>query len=351
MLSFGPFKKSEAHALTSAWPTDATELLVAAAFASEAGVRALAGLIPLDEPGLRKRWLIGLENGLTQPEALTALSALEGSEARVPYGRELIESPDLRGKRFFHPKVYAARSPAGLVVVSASGNLTRGGLRDNVEQFLAVRADPGEALESELDGWWGRMWKLADPVDAAFIEAYAAVRPKLRAPASRGGEAEEADPLVEQEPAPTDLSGAEWLWIEATRPLEGGSNNQLELMLDAHHFFYPDDEPARDAKRSLAFVDAAGTTYENPDRVIHYNGPPLMPKGNSMWRVRLPTEHEGLSGYQRGGVTIRFSRTAVADRYAIEFAPIGSPEAEAWARESLKRAEVPGSPPRRMGWR
>lgn len=350
MLSFGPFGKSAVHPLSSSWPPDATELLVAAAFASEAGVRALSDLAPLAEPGLRKRWLIGLENGLTQPEALRVLAELDDSEVRVPFGRELIESTSLRGKRFFHPKVYAARSPAGLVVVSASGNLTRGGLLENVEQFLAWRSDPGDPVEAEFSSWWSRRWRSADPVDAALIEAYAEVRPKLRARES-SGETEATDSLVEQEPAPTDLAGASWLWIEATGPLEGGSNNQLELMLDAHHFFYPDGEPARDEKRSLIFVDAAGATYENPDRVIHYNGPPLMPKGNSMWRIRLPTAREGLSGYQEGGVAVRFGRTAVADRYTVEFATIGSPEAEAWIRESLKCAEVPGPPPRRMGWR
>lgn len=350
MIAFGPFKDGEPHPLREALPAEPRELLVAAAFASEAGVRALAELMPLGEAGLRKRWLIGLENGLTQPEALKALAELDDSEVRVPYGREIVASSSLSGKKFFHPKIYAVAAADRLVLVSASGNLTRGGLVENVEQFLAWEGDPRDPLALGFAKWWKRAWGAADPVDADFIASYEKVRPKLR-PRKRPGD-EESGPLVEVEPSPSDLASAEWLWVEAIRPLEGGANNQFELILTAHHFFYPDEEePPRDKKRSLVLVDNTGTEFTNPDRVIHWNGPPLMPKGNSMWRIRLPTEAEGLSGYQGGNVVIRFHRTATPDRYDIEFAPIGSPEAEAWEREAAKIAEKPGKRPRRMGWR
>lgn len=117
--------------------------------------------------------------------------------------------------------------------------------------------------------------------------------------------------------------------MEATRPLEGEANNQFELIRDAHHLFYPDGEPAKELKRRLTFLDRAGTVYDKPSRVIHYNWPPLMKKGNAMWRIRLPTDNEGLLGYQEGNVAIRFERTDTRDRYLIEFAPLGGSEANA----------------------
>jgi len=346
LLNFGPRKKGEAHLLSTLRLEGAREILVAAAFASEAGVRELvAGIDLFAAADVRKRWLIGLENGLTQPEALEAILDLEQSEVRVPYGSEIPETPGFHGNQFFHPKIYAAASSSEAVLISTSANLTRGGLRDNIEQALTWRGAPGDPQFRDMTKWWRRMWGGATPVDSDFIEGYALVRPKLQLPPAGTDE-----PLEEAEPAPTDLSRASWMWVEATRPMEGGANNQFELMLDAHHFFYPDGEPDKDVKRRLYFEDRDGHVYEKDSRVIHFNGPPLMPKGNWMWRIRLPTEHEGLTGYQHGGVSIRFIRADKPDHYKIKIAEIGSPEAERWFHESAKRAEVAGPPPRRMGW-
>jgi hypothetical protein len=75
-----------------------------------------------------------------------------------------------------------------------------------------------------------------------------------------------------------------------------------------------------------------------------------MPKGNAMWRVRLPTLNEGLSGYQDGGVAIRFTRTDVADRYRIEIAQLGTSDVDSWKADSRKIATAPTNPPRNMGW-
>ena len=127
-----------------------------------------------------KQWLIGLENGLTQPKALKALLKLDNSEVRVPYGRKIIRSPGLCGGKFLHPKIYSVRSTERSIVVSASGNLTHGGLRSNVEQLLAWIGDPGNPVEKALIGWWSTAWKAAEAVDQDLIDAYAEVRPNLR---------------------------------------------------------------------------------------------------------------------------------------------------------------------------
>jgi HKD family nuclease len=352
MLAFGPWTGPD-HVLSDVWGLAAPQQLrVAAAFASEAGARTLRGLCPSRAfDAVAKRWLVGIENGLTQPEALAYLAELHDSEVRVPYGAKALESGGLRAPTFFHPKVYAYDSDGARAIVSASANLTEGGLIRNTEQFMAWSGDPSDAVAASFDSWWTETWAKSTVVTAEFIVAYEKIRPELQPVPKPPAAAPRAAPIYEAEPAPSDLKGAEWMWIEAIRNPEGGSRNQLELILTGYHFFYPDDDdPPRDTGRSLEFLDPAGNLFDNPDRIVHYNGPPFMPKGNAMWRVRLPTEHEGLSGYQDGGVAIRFTRTDAPDRYRIEFADLGGSEAAAWQAGSRKIATAPTKPPRNMGW-
>lgn len=352
MLEFGPWPGAE-HVLSDVWADSAPQQLrVAVAFASEAGARTLRSLCPSRAfDGIAKRWLVGIENGLTQPEALAYLADLHDSEVRVPYGEKSLESGGLRAPTFFHPKVYAYDGDGTLTIVSASANLTEGGLIRNTEQFMSWSGTPSDAIAEDFDRWWSAMWDRATVVTPEFVAAYEAVRPKLQPPFKPLADEPEPGPIYEAEPAPSDLKAADWMWVEAIRSPEGGSRNQLELILTGYHFFYPDKlDPPRDAGRSLQFVDVAGNLFDNPDRIVHYNGPPFMPKGNAMWRVRLPTQNEGLSGYQDGGVAMRFIRTGVHDQYRIEIADLGSQEAQAWQAASRKIATAPTNPPRNMGW-
>lgn len=349
MLRFGPTSRRASHILSELWEVDPPKnVRVAAAFATEAGARTLRDLVPAAEfDSAEKRWLIGIEKGITQPEALAYLSGLPDSEVRVPFGLETLQSPALRASTFFHPKLYVFTCDRRLTIVSSSANLTESGLRDNIEQFLAWSGARTEPTSATVDAWWTRMWSAADVADPTFIEDYTRRRPTVQPPVDQSGP---RGPILEAEPAPADLKGADWMWVEALRPLEGGSNNQFELFLSGYHFFYPDAEPLRGDRRQLEFVGADGRIYDNPERVIHFNGPPFMARGNSMWRVRLPTAAEGLIGYQDGGVILRFVRMPTLNRYLLEIADVGSELAHRWERESRKLASVPGPPTRRMGW-
>ena len=352
MLAFGPWPGPE-HVLSDAWASAAPQQLrVAVAFASEAGARTLRSLCPARAfDAVPKRWLVGVENGLTQPEALAYLAELHGSEVRVPHGDKSLETGGLRAPTFFHPKVYVFDGDGTHTIVSTSANLTEGGLIRNTEQFMCWSGTQDEPTATSLDEWWEATWDKATIVTPEFISAYEKVRPRLQPPANAPASAPPPAPICETEPAPSDLKSADSMWIEAIRSPEGGSRNQLELILTGYHFFYPDElDPPRDVGRQLTFLDPAGDLFDNPDRIVHYNGPPFMPKGNAVWRVRLPTQHEGLSGYQDGGVAIRFTRTDVKDRYRIEIAELGSPEAEGWKTASRKIATAPTHPPRNMGW-
>lgn len=330
-----------------------SRLRVAAAFATESGVSQIEELVgPAVFAAADKEWLIGLENGFTQPTALRRLLTLDRSTLCMVDVNAVLTSSSLTGSRFFHPKIYefAALDSHEATIVATSANLTEGGLRKNVEQFLTWDGGLSDDVARTHQAWWAGLWRDEWLATEALISEYADRRPEIQQHA-RGENQGGTGPIVEVEPSASELRLANRMWVEAVRAPEGGSQNQLELLLNAHVFFFPDvEDPPRDLPRSLVFVDDHGTEYTNAGRQILFNGPPLRVKGNHMWRVYLPTAHEGLVGYQDGDVLIGFERTAVPDRYLIRFVPRGSPEAAVWHEASSKVATVTGTPSRSMGW-
>jgi hypothetical protein len=346
VLKFIPLRSGIKHPLREAWDAVQPDLLrVAAAFSTESGAQEfrnrIIGSTPFD--AIDKRWLIGIQQGVTQPEALGLLGSLPSSEVRVPFGLEALASPTLRAPTFFHAKAYYFEnsSTGEIRLLSSSANLTYRGLRTSVEQFLAWSGGARDAEADSFNDWWTTLWSAANVADNAFINAYEVRRPVLPTPAN----------ALTTGPADSVLQRAQSFWIELTRKPEGGSFNQVELLFNGHFFFYPDtSSPRSDVHRPLTFEDPVGNRYEDPGRRVMYNGPPLKPGGNHMWRVYLPTAGQGLSGYQDGDAIVRFERTDDRDHYLIEIAPSRSPQALAWIDSAAGVAEHGGAVPRRMGW-
>jgi hypothetical protein len=224
--------------------------------------------------------------------------------------------------------------------VSTSANLTWSALASNVEQVLVWQGTKSDDVALAFRAWWDPLWNAADDANSSFRAQYEAKRPRVPPPPN----------TVSKEPANSTLRAATSFWIELTRKPEGESYNQIELLFNGHHFFYPHTKkPSKAAGRQLTFEDTRGNVYNAAGRQVTFNGPPRLKKGNGMWRVYMPTLAEGFTGYQDGDVLVRFTRTATADRYRIEVAPVGSPRALTWGKESTV-VEHPGPPPHRMGW-
>ncbi len=349
MLHLAPFESTHVHPLAAAARAiDPDRIRIAAAFATEAGLEVLRSKLIKNAvfDAADTRALLGVQQGVTQPEVLERLLSGARSQVRVPFGVQALESPGLRAPMFFHPKIYAFErtSSRTIAIVSGSANLTYSALRTNVENLLVWTGKASDAVAVEFDAWWAAMWTSATIVNSAFIENYRSARPRTPTP-----------PSIPQSgpngPSATSLWQAQVLWVELVRKPEGASFNQPELLLTAHHFFYPNEQsPSRAQPRILTFTDSSGRVYNNPNRSIRFNGPPLRATGNSMWRVYMPTESEGLTGYQDGDVLLRFDRTPTADRYLVSIADASGPEAAAWIARSSGIATKAGARPRRMGW-
>ena len=124
---------------------------VAVAYATLPGVEALK--LALGGIPERSRWVVGLDDAITQPEALEYIAGLAGSELRVV---------ELMPARRFHPKMYllwSSSAEAKATAAIGSGNLTVNGFSENGETAVVLAAEAEEDA-NELKQQWQDMWDL-----------------------------------------------------------------------------------------------------------------------------------------------------------------------------------------------
>ena len=124
---------------------------VAVAYATLPGVKALAlavGGIPQVS-----RWVVGLDDAISQPEALEYIEKLSGSKLRVV---------KLTPSRRFHPKMYllwSSSEKGNAAAAIGSGNMTVNGLRKNGEVAVILTAEAAKEADA-LKKQWREMWNL-----------------------------------------------------------------------------------------------------------------------------------------------------------------------------------------------
>lgn len=93
---------------------------------------------------LRKRWLVSIDRGITDPNALSYLAELPNSIVKVP-NADLILKNGLKTSYYFHPKCYifdCQDDQDKIALFSGSCNLTMGGLYFNTEQATSLILAP-----------------------------------------------------------------------------------------------------------------------------------------------------------------------------------------------------------------
>lgn len=113
------------------------------AYATRGGVQLINDVLAAeisDWVNIRKRWLISLDFGLTEPKALETLLALPNSEVRIPYAHEVLKNK-LKPFRCFHSKsmfFYKDRLEAGPTgIYIGSANMSISGLCYGHENAMA----------------------------------------------------------------------------------------------------------------------------------------------------------------------------------------------------------------------
>ena len=237
------------------------------AFATNKGAR-LFGAAAAASPNwsnAHKRWVISIDGGVTEPDALRYLLRLRRSEVRIHDAEELI-TRRLRPIHRFHPKTLLLERPhnpsttVGLLVGSA--NLTFNGLCYGHEHALSAVATGHTAADaipaSVLPGIADLESAIASAtvIDLAFVDRYEAIRPARPSPPTEEDDAR-ANLILQQQPVipatqAAALAAADHLWIDIEYVVANrGRNeegNQIDMQRGTRVFFgFGDNQLARNS--------------------------------------------------------------------------------------------------------
>lgn len=110
------------------------------------------------------RWLFGLDDCITDPQAIYVASGMKNAETRTV--------AVIAGRRF-HAKAYlldlSARQSATLIV--GSPNLTEAALTKNCEGFVLVRAKTRKQT-LDLQRYWDSLWGMGEPATKESVSRY-----------------------------------------------------------------------------------------------------------------------------------------------------------------------------------
>jgi HKD family nuclease len=314
---------------------------VAVAYATEQGVNLLLSSMSAEPrwESATKMFLIGIDQGFTQPAALKRLATLLHSSVRIPGANEVLESANLHRKSIFHPKAYcfdsgSATIPFGLLIGSA--NLSVAGLTQNTELSLAYTgfrktAQSWSDVFHPFNRWWNQQWNRAEQLNEALLARYSYLLEDIRRSSPTR--------FLAEEPSPSDLTSAQSVWIESGF-LSGGSHNQLELPQGVENFFgAPVPGPGAEIILRLHHGSNSWDSW-------------LKFWGNQVWRLRLPTPAQGLTSCEN--TILRFNRNPKGGTFELVIAHPASREASDWEANSIAlgtlRETIHRQGGRRYGW-
>jgi HKD family nuclease len=288
---------------------------VAVAYASKGGVRLLEDRLGSETWALaRKRFLVSIDFGFTDPKALLRLSKLANAEVRVPNGRAVLRSPSLRPPTPFHAKAFAFRGDqwfklTGLVVGSA--NLTASALSTGAEvvtkQVWTDNSFSSEAWEhlrqtKALLDWFDDVWEAADSL-SDVMDGYRSARRRLPKPQMIGEDKTKAtrhflaspDHHVITGTLAVQLATAKALWVDASSVIRNRGHQNPGTQLNTPRgtrVFFGFDSKKVDKNTTLGAVNMRVADRQYVERTIRFSD-------NSMDIVNLPIpEENGLDSYQ-----------------------------------------------------
>ncbi|MFQ5925628.1 MAG: phospholipase D-like domain-containing protein [Dehalococcoidia bacterium] len=154
----------------------ADDLKLAVAFVSASGLSLIEPYLQqcIQRDG-RAEFLVGLDLLTTEPKALKILH--EMSQAGLPVTCFCYSDPSRPSASIYHPKLYLIAAEDEVTIVIGSSNLTKGGLKDNVEINAVVQAKRDDEIVSDIYAVYNSL-KFQQPrvePDAEFISLYEAL--------------------------------------------------------------------------------------------------------------------------------------------------------------------------------
>lgn len=278
---------------------------VATAYATVSGVRAL--LAAFEDHGLHSsRWLLGIDDSVTQPGAIDLLMSLPNAEVRVA----TYEDQHLR----FHPKFFVFGKESGvkkILSIIGSANLTASALCGNGET-VAVLESQSDHDQDSLDSVWSALWSQGHKPSKAELEYYKERYAKARSlravykKIAKSPKLKKATEVLESDEAELDPSMAHICWIECGNVTAMG--RELEFKAEQGLFF--DLSPSGGKSKTIAIKVSDGT-------VVNLR---MKYQGNHMWRLQMnndvPEVKAGLRPKDKSGKLGRSPYVAVFVRGA-----------------------------------
>jgi len=228
-----------------------------AAYASRRGVTLVRGLTS-SFPNANYRWLLGLDDSFTDPEALKIAMRTHRSNVRV--AELLTQKP----KRRFHPKAYLLDSNGSdeSTLIVGSCNLTERALKSNCEVFAVYRAKTAEDVE-RTQAYWNQLWAIGQNATEAIVSKYeerfkrtSQREPNIQEEISTEKPSDELKTAIEESIANTTLA-----WIEFGKNTGGG--NQLDIVKNLAPFLGLPRNPNKGDNGFLNIVTDEGLkTYQ-----------------------------------------------------------------------------------------
>lgn len=91
-------------------------------------------------------FLIGMDARATDPDAVRELYALSCKSSKI----SLLCFASRNNSAIYHPKMYLARDNQIATAIIGSSNLTRRGLKSNIELNVGIRDDVNAEIVSEI---------------------------------------------------------------------------------------------------------------------------------------------------------------------------------------------------------
>ncbi len=311
---------------------------VAVAYATRSGLNALRNAAN-GFPNLT-RWVVGLDDAITQPLAIEDIVGLPNSMVRLA-------SLSGQGRRF-HPKVYcfwSSEDDASCICVIGSANMTMHGLNRNGETGVILVAENRVDAE-RLKAAWTSMWALGEDFSVARLDDYKQFHAKVRKAQRRiakigavPSQLEAEEPLLQFDGRPETANCA---WTEGASPSAGGRD--LEFPRKLMPFFNLTQSPIIKRLR-MSTGEVFELTFTKRE-------------DNQMWRllfsrdsIQAAVERDSLrpvhGNLNRSDLAIVFTRAEDNADYDVRMVVIGSPEHQNLINESevanaLYRTRDPG---------
>lgn len=136
--------------------SQARSIKLAVAFAKYSGYSLIErGINECLDKGGAVEFLVGLDFRITEPQVLRILLQLSGRG--LPLGCFCFSDTSAKDTPVYHPKLYLLDDGEKVVFSIGSSNLTRGGLKDNVEVNAVFTASRHEEVVSDIYGLYTRL--------------------------------------------------------------------------------------------------------------------------------------------------------------------------------------------------